>query len=285
MSVNRIEAEHFHHVGATLGEGPVWDARRQVLWFVDIANATIHRLNPDTCERTSWKAPDLVGWVAPGEGDDLVVGLAKGLYCFSPADGSFALLHDVEADGRDTRINDGTRGPDGTYWFGTKAEADDAPGGEYYRFDGHHVSPAGLPSVRITNGPAVSADGRTLYAVDTLERTIHAHAIAADGSLGQGTVFATIDADHGYPDGVSCDSEGGVWVGIWNGWSARRYDAAGVMTDEVAFPVANVTKIALGGPDGMTAYATTAREGGTGDMSGHQPLGGDLFRFRVKVPG
>ncbi len=51
-----------------------------------------------------------------------------------------------------------------------------------------------------------------------------------------------------------------MWVGFFGGWSARRYGPDGVMTDEVRFPVSNITKIALGGPDGRTAYATTARQ-------------------------
>jgi sugar lactone lactonase YvrE len=285
MTVNRSEATHLKAVQATLGEGPVWDRQRGVLWFVDIAASTIHQLTPETGELTSWRAPSKVGWVAPAQGDDLVVGLAKGLYRFSPTDGSFTLLHEVEADRTDTRINDGTRDANGIYWFGTLCGSAEAEGGRFYRYDGASVADAGLPPVQITNGPAVSPDGRILYAVDTLGRTIRAHAIGPDGNLDEGRLFVTIDEADGYPDGVSCDGEGGVWLGLWNGWCARRYDAAGTLTDEVRFPVANITKIALGGPDGKTAYATTAREGQEGDTSGHQELGGDLFSFQVRVAG
>jgi len=285
MKVNRIEAEHFLPAQATLGEGALWDGRRGVLWFVDIAASTIYQLTPDTGDLAAWRAPSKVGWVVPSEGDDLVAGLAKGLYRFSPADGSFTLLHEIETDRRDTRMNDGTRDPNGDYWFGTVCGTAEAEGGRFYRFDGAIVTDSGIAPVQITNGPAVSPDGKILYAVDTLGGVIYAHDIGTNGRLSGERAYVRIDSSDGNPDGVTCDAEGGVWVGLWNGWSARRYDAEGRLTDEVRFPVANVTKVALGGPDGRTAYATTAREGQDGDTSGHQPLGGDLFRFSVRVPG
>lgn len=285
MTVNRIEAEHFAPIQATLGEGPLWDRSRGALWFVDIAASTLNRLVPETGARDSWKAPSKIGWVALGDGDDLVAGLAKGLYRFAPSDGSFTLLHEVEAERTDTRVNDGTRDANGNYWFGTMSGMAPEAAGRFYRFDGQTLSDTGIAPIQITNGPAVSPDGRTLYAVDTLKGQIFAYTIGDDFTLSGERLFVTIDKADGYPDGVSCDAEGGVWLGLWNGWSARRYDAAGVLTDEVRFPVANITKIALGGPDGRTAYATTAREGQEGDTSGHQPLGGDLFRFPVRVSG
>lgn len=283
--VNHIEADHLFAVRATLGEGPLWDRDRGLLWFVDIARATIHRFAPDTGEHCSWPAPAKVGWVALADGGDLIAGLAKGLYRFTPDEAGFALLHAVETDHPATRVNDGTRGPDGTYWFGTMSAMASPPHGRFYRYDGKAVSEVEIPPAQITNGPAVSLDGRTLYAVNTLKRAIHAYSIEADSSLGNERLFAKIDTADGYPDGVTCDAEGGVWVGLWNGWAARRYDASGVVTDVVRFPVANITKIALGGADGRTAYATTAREGAEGDTSGHQPLGGDVFSFRVAISG
>ena len=151
-------------------------------------------------------------------------------------------------------------------------------------FDGGDVRDAGLPSVTITNGPAVSPDGRTLYVVDTLGRTIDAYTIGVDGTLAGGRRFLDLDPALGHPDGVSSDSEGGLWVGFYGGWAARRYAPDGSLTDEVRFPVANITKIALGGDDGRTAFATTARQGLDAGALAAQPLAGDLFTFAVDAP-
>ena len=62
-------------VGATLGEGPVWDAAAGVLWFVDIKQRQVHRFTPSTGRLDSWTAPDQVGWIFPMAGGGYLSGL------------------------------------------------------------------------------------------------------------------------------------------------------------------------------------------------------------------
>jgi sugar lactone lactonase YvrE len=76
-----------------------------------------------------------------------------------------------------------------------------------------------------------------------------------------------------------------VWTGLFGGWSARRYSPRGEFLTEVRFPCANVTKIAFGGPDLRTVYATTAWKGLSAQARAEQPLAGGLFRFEVDVAG
>jgi len=66
---------------------------------------------------------------------------------------------------------------------------------------------------------------------------------------------------------------------------ARRYSPAGELIDQVRFPVSNITKIAFGGDDLRTAYATTARQMLSAETIAKQPLIGALFEFEVSVPG
>lgn len=282
MTVATGEAIHAFPLRAELGEGPVWDATRSCLWCVDILAPAIHRLDLVTRERSSWQAPAKIGWVLPAKPDYLVAGLADGLYRFTPDDGAFRLMAAVEPDRPGNRLNDATLGADGSIWFGTMDDSERIESGRFYRFDGT-VSDCGIAPTTITNGPALSPDGGTLYAVDTLAGEIRAYSVDAGGALGAGRSFVRIDPDDGYPDGICCDAEGGLWVGLWGGWCARRYDAGGTLTDVTRFPVANVTKVALGGPDGRTAYATTARKGLGVAARAAQPLAGDIFCFTVRV--
>jgi sugar lactone lactonase YvrE len=137
----------------------------------------------------------------------------------------------------------------------------------------------------ITNGPAISSDGRWLYHVDTLGGIIWKFDISADPLLRDGEVFARIDPKDGFPDGVTIDGEDHVWLGLWAGWSARRYAPDGTVVQVVEFPVANITKVAFGGPDLKTGYATTARIGIDEAGLEKQPLAGGLFSFKVDAPG
>lgn len=268
-----------------LGEGPIWDPRAGVLWFVDIKAPCVHRLDPATGRVESWPAPAQVGWVLPAEGGGLIAGLQTGLARFDPASGQFEHLADVEPERPGNRLNDATVAPDGTIWFGSMDDGQQQKTGRVFRFDGAQVTPTAIDPVPITNGPAVSPDGRTLYHVDTVGGVIYAVPIAEGGTTGSPRVFATIDPALGHPDGVSTDSAGNVWAAIWGGWCARLYAPDGALLREVRLPAAQITKVALGGPDLRTAYVTSARIGLDNAALGEQPEAGGLFTFDVAVPG
>lgn len=134
----------------------------------------------------------------------------------------------------------------------------------------------------VTNGPAFSPDGHVLYHTDSLARIIYAFDLRDDGSLANKRAFAVIEGEAGVPDGLAVDSQACVWTGLFGGWAVRRYSPQGVLLESVAFPVANVTKIAFGGTRLTTVYATTASIGLTRT---DQPLAGGLFCFEAEVPG
>jgi D-xylonolactonase len=267
-------------VEAMLGEGPLWVPRDQALWFVDIKKQHIHRYDPASGARRSFDAPQSPGFLC-SDGDGFVVGLTDGLYRFDPRDGSFALLHLVDADKPGNRLNDGARDAAGRIWFGTMDNGETAPTGCLYRLD------AGGPvavehGICITNGPCSSPDGKIFYHTDTLKRTIYAYDLGADGTLSNKRIFTEIEADAGYPDGSVIDAEGCLWLGLYAGWAARRYDDRGKLMSTVRFPCANITKLAFAG---TTVYATTAWKGLDAKARAEQPLAGGLFRFESDVAG
>jgi D-xylonolactonase len=272
-------------VAAELGEGPVWVLRDRALWFTDIKRRKIHRYDPTRDAKRSWDSPEQVGFVLPSQGGGFVAGLASGLHRFDSASGEFSLIVEMEPERPSNRLNDGVVDPAGRLWFGTMDNEEGEKSGAFYRFERGAVVRTGIEGIAITNGPALSPDGRILYFVDTREGAIEAADVAADGALGPRRPFVRIDPAEGHPDGPAVDSEGCVWIALYGGWEARRYSPAGEPVGRVRFPVANITKIAFGGDDLRTAYATTARHLLTPGALERQPLAGNLFEFRVDVPG
>ncbi len=272
-------------LGATLGEGPVWIARDAALWFVDIKQKKIHRFDPSRAALESWDAPGQVGWVLPADDGGLIAGLQGGLHRFDPATGAFNLLHAVETDMPGNRLNDATTDAEGRIWFGSMDDSEAADTGRIYRFECGVVSDTGLAPVSITNGPALSPDGRLLYHTDTLGQVIHVCDVADDGSLSNSRPFVRIAPGEGFPDGPIVDAEGCLWTGLFAGWEARRYAPDGTLLERIRFPVANVTKLAFGGEDLRTVYATTAAKGLDAEAWATQPEAGDLFAFRADVTG
>ena len=273
-------------LGCELGEGPVWIAAEAAMWFVDIKGACVHRYHPATGEQRSWTTPSAPGFVAPLAGGKFLVGLKSGLHRFDPTarEPVFERLYGVEPHLPGNRLNDGAVDSHGRLWFGSMDDGETQASGCLYRLG------VGGPVVMddgyvITNGPAFSPDGRLLYHTDTLAKTIYAFDVDSAGEIGGKRVFARIEDGGGYPDGPTVDAEGCVWTGLFGGWSVRRYAPSGELLQTVQFPCANVTKIAFGGEDLRTVYATTAWKGLSKSDREGQPLAGGLFAFRTQVPG
>jgi sugar lactone lactonase YvrE len=269
---------------AELGEGPVWSAAEQAVWFVDIKRRAVHRYHVPTGGKQSWPAPAEPGFIVPVRGGGWICGLATGLYRFDPVRGEFSLLREVEPQRPGNRLNDAFVDADGHLWFGSMDNAEAEASGALYQLTDRGCLRRDAGYV-ITNGPAASPDGRTLYHTDTLAKVIYAFDRDAGGTLANKRVFATIAADGGYPDGPCVDHEGCVWTGLFGGWGLNRYAADGRLLQTLRLPCANVTKAAFGDEDLRTLYITTARKGLDAAQRAARPLSGGLFRVRVPVAG
>lgn len=263
----------------------MWVERERSLWFVDAKQRRVHRFTPDTGEHRSWDAPAQIGWVLPARDGTMVAGLEHQIARLDTAGGLFSPIATMAGEPPGNRLNDACTDPQGRIWFGSMDDAEKAATGRFYRLEHGRICAAGLPAVPVTNGPAVSPDGRILYHVDTLAGLVHACDVAEDGSLGPSRPFVRIDPGEGHPDGPTVDSEGCLWIGLFSGWQARRYSPAGELLETVRFPVSNVTKLTFGGPDLRTVYATTARLRLKPDDLERQPDAGHLFAFRTAVAG
>lgn len=265
-----------------LGEGPLWWGG--AVWFTDIKQKKVHRFDPVTGQGQSWNAPSEVGFLAPMANGHFIAGTKAGLQDFDPAGGTFTLLRAVEPGTPANRLNDGAVDPYGRLWFGSMDDTETMPSGSLYRLDRGSLTPMDSGYV-ITNGPAFSPDGRILYHTDTLARRIYAFDLARDGALANRRLFVEIEEGAGYPDGPVVDEEGCLWTGLFGGWGVRRYSAQGQLLEAVPFPAANVTKLAFGGADLKTVYATTARKGLDASALAAQPLAGGLFSFAAETRG
>lgn len=275
-----LEVRCVWDVRSLLGEGPVWDVARQMLWFVDIKRGYLHGYAPER-DRLTIALGGNPSFVLPSQLGGLVIGNRRSIHHLVGE--QLVELAQLHIPAR-CRFNDATVDPKGRIWFGSMDDAGEQRLGQVHLYDRGTITDVGA-SAAITNGPAVSADGQWLYHVDTLNGQIWRFDIGHEARLDNGQLFATIAPEDGTPDGVTIDAEDHVWVCLWGGWAARRYAPSGDLTNEVRFPCANITKIAFGGPDLRTAYATTASV----DLSAHaleqQPLAGGLFAFEVQVPG
>jgi sugar lactone lactonase YvrE len=259
----------------------LWDHRSGTFLWVDIKNPAVWRYHPETGEHSRIPAPERVGFVALTPDPDVVIaGFKSGLARFNLRTAEAQPIVSPEGDKPGNRINDGFVGPDGAIYFGTMDDEEQEPSGSFWRWDGKDLNAFRSGHV-VTNGPAFSPDGRTLYATDSPGRTIYALDVDG-GRIGEARSFITFESGWGYPDGMAVDAEGHLWVCYWGGSRVTRFAPDGTVERIVPVPTAQVTKCAFAGPGLTTLYITTASVGHDPHID---PMAGHLFKVEAGVQG
>jgi sugar lactone lactonase YvrE len=250
-----------------LGEGPIWDARSQRLYWVDILEQRIYRYDPADRSTASWTTPEQVGFVFVGEDGGLLAGFKSGLHHVAlGVDGTVTASRIDRVDGgrADVRFNDATRDAEGWIWACTLGGSAEEPLGTYYRYDVELNRRTVDEGYLIANGPALSPDRRLLYTVETRghpgrRKGVYVSSITSAGQLEEQRLLIGWDAYDSDPDGVVTDSEGNLWLGEFRGNMLRRFSPEGTQIAAVPLPAWNATKPAFGGAQGDLIYVTSAR--------------------------
>ncbi|MEU9051714.1 SMP-30/gluconolactonase/LRE family protein [Streptomyces sp. NPDC048384] len=258
---------------AELGEGPTWDPASGLLVWIDILGARIHTYDPVSGRRTVRTTHQHIGAVKPRAGGGLVLNLRDGVAVLDP-DHNFRWLHHEPVPGR--RANDAAVAPDGSLWAGTMRYDEAAGGGTLSRITGEASVEVVLDDVAVSNGTGWSPDGRLMYYIDSPTRRVDVFDFA-DGRPVNRRPLVEIEDGAGFPDGLTVDAEGCVWVALWDGAAVRRYTPAGELDRIVPLPVPRVTACTFAGPDLTDLYITTARVG----LASPPALSGSVF----VVPG
>jgi len=97
-------------------------------------------------------------------------------------------------------------------------------GGALYRLDRHGRSELVVPGLTIPNGPAWSPDGSSMYVVDSRLGSVQEFAFDGErGMLSDRRTVITIPRDDGYPDGLTVDAAGDLWIALYRGGCVQRY--------------------------------------------------------------
>lgn len=270
---------------ALLGEGAVWDKREQALYWVDIKAPAVHRYVPASGGKRSWKMPEMIGCIARRETGGFVAAFKSGFAFLDLDSGAIEPIGNPEPDLPGNRFNDGNCDPLGRFWAGTMDDDLKRPSGWLYRLDGQRNWVRTDGGYVCTNGPAFSGNGGIMYHTDTLGRVIYAFDLNAQGLPARKRPHIRFAEADGFPDGMTVDADGHLWVAHWGGWRVTRFRDDGSVELVIRLPVARVTRPAFGGSDMTTLFITTASIGLTEKERERQPLAGGLFACETGVCG
>ena len=268
---------------AVLGEGPVWVEREQALYWVDIQSSKVFRLHDGDVRH--WQTPMRVCSLAPRAKGGFVAGTEDGIFFVDLDSGRFEPIADPEADRPGNRFNDGKVDRAGRFWAGTMDDQEREAAGTLYRLDADLRCLAIDDGYRITNGPAFSPDGRRMYHSDTARQVTYVFDVDEAGNAANRREFARFTVAEGFPDGMTVDAEGCLWIAFWGGWCLRRYSPDAELLQKLELPAGQITSCAFGGEGLRTLFITSAGRGLKGTELARQPFSGGLFAAQVGVAG
>ncbi len=269
---------------ARLGEGPVWNADIQQLFWVDIFNHRVHQFDPVTGHDRHFDVGDLVSAIALAGPDRLLIALRDRLAFLNTQTGDVTTLYQTDFPYPNTRFNDGKCDSKGRFWIGSISEEPEQA--ELYRYDldgSLHVMETGLT---ISNGLGWSPDGATFYLTDSAQRKIYAYHFEAEtGAIRDRRVLIDLSDEIAEPDGLAIDQQGNIWSALWNGWCIACFDPDGQEISRVKVPIQRPTCVTFGGSKLTDLYITSASVGLSQQEIKQGFFAGDLFRSSTPAIG
>jgi len=274
-------------VANILGEGILWDWRRQLLCWTDIQGRRLYRHDWQHQTLKVFDTPERVGSFGLIAGSErLIAAFAGGIALYDLERQSVDWLTLPETLDGGLRFNDGRVDRRGRFWTGTMVEgAQSDARASLYSVAGMGPVKCQLRGISISNGLCHSPDGTRLYFADSPTRTIFEYELhEPEGILGPPRVFA-LTPDGAYPDGAAVDVDGCVWSAHWGAGCVVRYTPDGRIDRTVQVPTRQPTCVCFAGPDLDVLCVTSAHEGLDDAIRNAEPHAGDVFLYRAGVQG
>ena len=280
-----INVELVAKLDCNVGEGPFWDDVKQDLYFVDIMNKQIKVFSPSSKSVETVQFNQEIGAVFLDHKSNLIVAARDGIFAATRDGVLETLLAPIELEDTSIRTNDAKCDANGRMWVGTMAFDFTQGAAALFSFDLKNLKKV-VPDLTVSNGIGWSLDKKTMYFIDSPTKRVDIFDFDLEsGELGNRRPFLLLSDLDAFPDGLTTDEDGGVWVALFGGGEVRRFDAQGTLTHIVEIPVKQVTSCCFGGADMSELYITTAQNGMDSDSLIRQPLAGSLFRAKTAFKG
>ena len=250
-----------------LAEGILWDDRADLVRWVDLWEGRVLSASlrdGRLVDVAGTSIGQTAGAVALAEDGGLLVAAARGLAVIS-ADGLVQLGPDLLGDRTGVRFNDGTVDLQGRFVVGTLSftgkSAQDLGVEQLLRVSANGRVEVIREGVRLSNGIAFSPRGDVIYHSDTFAGTVSSHSYDPDPFRIDEPWVTVLDALPAYPDGLTVDADGNLWVAQWGGGSVRCHAPSGELLAVVNVDAAQVSCPAFIGPGRDILAITTGQEG------------------------
>jgi sugar lactone lactonase YvrE len=242
-----------------LGEGPLWSERHNAVYWVDILAPALHRASLAGGDVRSWAIPEKIGWVVERRDHaGFIAGLQSGFAELTLDPLHLRAIANPEPDYPDNRMNDAKVDHAGCIWAGTMDCEIRKPTGSLYRLDPTFAVTRHDGGYLVTNGPAFSPACDCLYHSDTGIGVVYRFDLTPEGEIRNREEFIKFPKEWGYPDGMTVDADGGLWIAHWGGGRVSRFTPEGDLDRAVQLPAAQITSCVFAGPNLDRMFVTSA---------------------------
>ncbi len=276
-----------------LGECPLWSPVEKSLYWTDILNGEIWKYNES--EGTSelyWKGDLMVGGFALSSDGSMILCSDSGIFRLRREVPGLTgikpeLIHEIPFR-KGERFNDITTDPKGRIFAGTKDAS--LKEGKLWRIEKGMTPEVILDRIGISNGMTFSIDQQYLFHTDSQACTITRYKYdLTNGTISGGEIFYRGEPSAGFPDGITLDSQGNLWVAFWGGSCIRCLAPDGRISRVITLPARQPSSLNIGGSSMNTLYITSACEGGTDLAAGKDEegnfLGGPVYSVKLNTRG
>lgn len=262
----------------SLGESPTFDKRRNRLFWVDIRGKKFHYLDLRNSEIKTYESVGMISSIVPTIKNLIAATVGHGLYLVND-NGIHILLTEVENNQKSTRFNDGKADPFGNYVVGTMDLEENRPIGSLYVIKEKTVKCI-LTHLTISNGITWDIRKRVFYHIDTPRKSVEAYSYDKEMNIEKIGTSIDFRKEVGYPDGMTIDADGNLWVAHWGGNRISLHDPERQRKiGEILFPAQNITSCVFANDGLHDLYVTSASNANNDD------LGGSLFKVKTEYVG
>lgn len=263
-----------------VGEGPLWSPTERLVYWTDIETGRLFRWDYMTGLHEQIYNGDPVGGFTLQSDGSLLLFKSRGTVQVW-RDGTLTTLIEEIPDDRETLFNDVIADPQGRVFCGMQPSPNRP--GRLYRLDPDlslHVVDEGFGC---PNGMGFTLDCKQMYFTDSIPGHIYRYDYdETTGALSNRQIFASVPESDGLPDGMTVDTEGGIWSARWDGNTLVRYAPDGTLTHRIDFPVRKVSSVTFGGDDYTEMFVTTA---GGNEKATDGKDAGSIYRLRTAFKG
>ena len=187
-------------------------------------------------------------------------------------------------EGSGLRFNDGKCDPSGRFWVGSMDRKEKNKLGSLYSWNSIEGLVNREQGVTVSNGMGWSPDNSLFYYIDSPTREVSVYDFdLSTGSINNKRRFISFSEEDGFPDGMTIDNEGRLWIAFWGGSKIMCVNPDSKAIEEVvSFPVSKITSCAFGGEKMDKLFITSAK---VQVNEKNEPMAGKTFVVSLGVQG